>query len=56
MRAEGNKYVTKRLIAGNLKNLSSSVEILRAHMSPYSAASGEERRMENKTGNVLCIT
>lgn len=35
IRAKGNKYLAKRLIPGNLKNLSSNVEILEAHMSPY---------------------
>lgn len=35
IRAKGNKYLAKRLIPGKLKNLSSNVEILEAHMSPY---------------------
>lgn len=48
IRAEGNKHLAKRLIAGNLKNLSSSVEILEAHLSPYTSASGGDTKMENK--------
>lgn len=57
MRAEGNKYVAKRLKAGNLKDLSTLiVEILGAHVPPYSLASEQERTMEARTRNVLCIT
>lgn len=48
IRAEGNKYLGKILIAENLKNLSSSVEILEAHLSSYCSASGGDTKMENK--------
>ena len=57
MRAEGDKYVAKRLKAGNLKDLSSfTVEILGAHVLPYSLASGGERTMEARTRKALCVT
>lgn len=52
MKAEGNK--AKGLVAGNLKNLSSSIEVLEAHMSPYSSAMVEREEWKTKQ-EMFCV-
>lgn len=57
MRDEGNVHVAKRLKTGYLKDPSLLiVEILGAHVPPYSLASGEKRTTETSTKNALCLT